>query len=102
VQNGAQAITELSERAAEYDIVLLDLHMPEMDGLQALERIRRGDAGARARTMWIIALTADVRPEQRAKGFATGLNDYLTKPLRVPELDAAFRRFRAERQSRKG
>ena len=102
VQNGIEAIAELTERAAHYDVVLLDLHMPEMDGLQALERIRRGDAGPRARTMWIIALTADVRPEQRAKGFATGLNDYLTKPLRVPQLEAAFNRFRAERQARKG
>jgi CheY-like chemotaxis protein len=101
VENGLQAIAELNERAANYDVVLLDLHMPEMDGLQALERIRRGEAGSRARTMWVIALTADARPEQRARGFATGLNDYLTKPLRTPELEAALRRYRTERLARK-
>ena len=51
--------------------------------------------------MWIIALTADVRPEQRVRGFAAGLNDYLTKPLRVPDLEASFRRYRTERLARK-
>ncbi len=101
VTNGIEAINELRERAPEFDVVLLDLHMPEMDGLQALERIRRGEAGPRARTMWVIALTADARPEQRARGFATGLNDYLTKPLRTAELESALRRYRAERLARK-
>jgi PAS domain S-box-containing protein len=97
VGNGREAIEELTPRADQYDVVLLDLHMPEMDGLSALERIRGGEAGARARSLWFIALTADVRPEQRARGFALGLNDYLTKPLRVPELEAALRRFLSER-----
>jgi CheY-like chemotaxis protein len=101
VANGLQAITELSQHADDFDLVLLDLHMPEMDGLSALERIRRGEAGPRAQTMWVAALTADVRAEQRTRGFAVGLNDYLTKPLRVPELEAAFRRYRAERLVRK-
>jgi CheY-like chemotaxis protein len=101
VANGLEAITELSQHADDFDLVLLDLHMPEMDGLSALERVRRGEAGPRAQTMWVAALTADVRPEQRTRGFAVGLNDYLTKPLRVPELEAAFRRYRAERLSRK-
>jgi PAS domain S-box-containing protein len=99
--NGREAIDELTERAERYNIVLLDLHMPEMDGLSALERIRSGEAGPKAQTMWVIALTADVRPEQRTRGFATGLNDYLTKPLRVAELEASFRRYRSERLGRK-
>jgi CheY-like chemotaxis protein len=101
VANGLEAIQELTTHAADFDLVLLDLHMPEMDGLSALERIRRGEAGPRAQTMWIAALTADVRPEQRTRGFAVGLNDYLTKPLRVPELEAALRRYRTERLARK-
>jgi PAS domain S-box-containing protein len=101
VANGLEAINELSQHAADFDLVLLDLHMPELDGLSALERIRRGEAGPRAQTMWVAALTADVRPEQRTRGFALGLNDYLTKPLRVPELEAAFRRYRTERLARK-
>ena len=101
VENGREAIDMLTAHADDYDVVLLDLHMPEMDGISALERIRRGDAGEQAQTMWIIALTADVRPEQRVRGFAAGLNDYLTKPLRVPDLEASFRRYRTERLARK-
>src|SRR6185369_118323 len=65
VANGLQAINELSNHADDFDLVLLDLHMPELDGLSALERVRRGEAGPRAQTMWVVALTADVRPEQR-------------------------------------
>lgn len=101
VENGRQAIEELQRHGEGYNVVLLDLHMPEMDGLSALERIRRGDAGPKAQTMWVIALTADARPEQRTRGFATGLNDYLTKPLRIAELEASFRRYRSERLTRK-
>ena len=102
VGNGLDAIAELKEHAGETDVVLLDLHMPGMDGLSALERIRLGEAGPAARTLWIIALTADVRPEQRAKGVALGLDDYLTKPLRLAELEASLQRFRSERMARKG
>ena len=101
VGNGREAIDELAQHARDYNVVLLDLHMPEMDGLSALERIRRGEAGPDAQTLWIVALTADVRPEQRARGFAAGLNDYLTKPLRLPDLETALRRYRAERLARK-
>ncbi len=74
--------------------------MPEMDGFAALEEIRSGRAGARAQSMWIIALTADARDEQRVRGMAAGLNDYLTKPLRLGELEAAMRRFQDQRNVR--
>jgi PAS domain S-box-containing protein len=100
VENGRRAIEELVQKAADYDFVLLDLHMPEMDGFAALEEIRSGRAGARAQSMWIIALTADARDEQRARGMAAGLNDYLTKPLRLGELEAAMRRFQDQRNVR--
>jgi PAS domain S-box-containing protein len=95
--NGRRALDELSRRAADFDLVLLDLHMPEMDGLTALREIRAGGAGARARTMWIVTLTADVRDQQRRDALAAGANDYLTKPLKIPELEAALRKFRVER-----
>jgi CheY-like chemotaxis protein len=100
VENGRRAIEELVQKAADYDFVLLDLHMPEMDGFAALEEIRSGRAGVRAQSMWIIALTADARDVQRARGMAAGLNDYLTKPLRLGELEAAMRRFQDQRNVR--
>ncbi len=101
VNNGREALTQLAEHANDFDVVLLDLHMPEMDGLAALREIRAGRAGARAQTMWIIALTADAREQQRAKALEAGINDYLTKPLNLGELEQALKRFRNERVARK-
>jgi len=100
-ENGQQAVTELTRAAADYDLVLMDLHMPEMDGIAAVEQIRAGQAGLRAETLWIAALTADVRDNQRQRAMAAGVNDYLTKPLRLPELEAALRRYRDARGTAK-
>lgn len=97
VSNGRQAIDELTGRRADFDVVLLDFHMPEMDGITALQEIRAGRAGAEVQSIWVIALTADARDEQRARAAAAGINDYLTKPLKISELETAFQRFRTER-----
>ena len=102
VENGREALNNLAAHADKYDLVLLDLHMPELDGLGALREIRAGKAGPRAQVMWIVALTADAREQQRTEALSEGLNDYLTKPLRLPELEAALRRFRDDRLARKG
>jgi len=75
----------------------MDLHMPELDGLSAITKIRAGDAGADKCDLWIIALTADAREDQRTRTLAAGANDYLTKPVRLRELTAAFDRFKDER-----
>ncbi|MES2693825.1 MAG: ATP-binding protein [Verrucomicrobiota bacterium] len=101
VENGRQAVDELRQHAESYDLLLLDLHMPELDGMATLREIRSGRVGSKPQTMWIIALTADAREQQRAEGMAVGLNDYLTKPLKVPELEAALRKFRQEWSTRK-
>lgn len=100
VDNGRAALTQLAQHAEDFDVVLLDLHMPEMDGLAALREIRAGRAGPRARIMWIIALTADTREQQRARALEAGINDYLTKPLNLAELELALKRFRNERVAR--
>ena len=97
--NGARAIETLAQKAADFDLILLDLHMPEMDGLSALRAIRAGRAGQRAQTMWIIALTADARDQQRTRAVEAGVNDYLTKPIEPGELESALIRFRAERMT---
>jgi CheY-like chemotaxis protein len=99
-ENGQKALQMLKETAETFDLVLLDLHMPEIDGIGALRDIRSGKVGAAAQALWIIALTADVREEQRVRGMAEGLNDYLTKPLRSSDLEMALKRFRAHRMAR--
>lgn len=75
VSNGKIAIEKL--KSATYDIVLMDLHMPEMDGFQATEYIRK----IMKSNIPIIALTADVTTVDVAKCKEFGMNDYVSKPI---------------------
>jgi CheY-like chemotaxis protein len=94
--NGLAALEELKHLTP--DVVLMDLHMPEMDGLTATTLIRAGVIGAERRNVWIVALTADARAEQRTRALAAGANDYLTKPVHVSDLTAALERYLAARR----
>lgn len=97
-ENGRRAVDELTRLNGEVDVVLMDLHMPELDGLAAIAEIRAGKAGPRAKNVWIAALTADARDDQRERVMRAGANDYLVKPMKLPELEATLRRHRAERR----
>ena len=79
-----------------FDLVLLDLRMPRLDGLAAARRIRAlGPEGAAAT---LIALTAEASPEDRAAALAAGMNDFVTKPIAPAALEAlAGRYLRKER-----
>jgi signal transduction histidine kinase/ActR/RegA family two-component response regulator/HPt (histidine-containing phosphotransfer) domain-containing protein len=89
VDNGREALLAASARA--FDIVLMDLHMPVMDGAEAAQAIR-SLVGPEGRVP-IVALTADVFPETRARCLAAGMNDFLSKPVGVHELGALFARM---------
>ena len=75
--NGQEALDKLA--AAEFDIVLLDVHMPVMDGKEAIQRIRASDQPWRS--LPVIALTADAMSGDREKLIALGMSDYLSKPV---------------------
>ena len=96
-ENGRLAIEALRVPGADYDFVLMDMHMPEMDGLTAIRKIRAGEAGLTATDVWIVALTADARAERREEVFDAGANDFLTKPVVVGEFRASLERLRAAR-----
>jgi PAS domain S-box-containing protein len=96
--DGRAAIEELKRGSEAYDLVLMDLHMPEIDGLEAIRRIRGGEAGEHAARQWIAAVTADARNEQRERVLGAGGNDYVIKPIKVGELAAALRRYEAARK----
>jgi signal transduction histidine kinase/DNA-binding response OmpR family regulator len=81
VDNGHKAVDAV--RRADYDVVLMDVHMPELDGIAATQEIR-ALPGDKARIP-IIALTANAMPGARAEYLREGMDDYMSKPLR-PEL----------------
>jgi signal transduction histidine kinase/ActR/RegA family two-component response regulator len=84
--NGVEAIEAVERKA--YDLVLMDVQMPEMDGLEASRRIvQRWPEGRRPR---IVAMTANATQGDREMCIAAGMDDYLTKPIRVDQLVAAL------------
>ena len=77
--NGIEVLTALKKN--HYDVVLMDLSMPEMDGKEATLKIRETSSGVLDSTIPIIALTAHAMKGDREKCLALGMDDYLTKPL---------------------
>ena len=77
-------VLDLLERK-QFDLVLMDLQMPEMDGLQAAVQIRHKERGSGQRIP-IIAITAQASESDRRHCFEAGMDAYVTKPVRVPEL----------------
>jgi CheY-like chemotaxis protein len=79
--NGEEAVAAC--RQQEFDLVLMDLQMPGLDGLEATRRIRGGEWGRKA---LIVALTAHAMAGDRERCFEAGMDDYLAKPINVVEL----------------
>ncbi|MDM7862015.1 ATP-binding protein [Alteromonas sp. ASW11-36] len=89
--NGLKAIEHLRDSTAHYDVILMDCQMPVMDGFEASERIRAGDAGNANRKIPIIALTANAMKGDRERCLAAGMNDYISKPFDATVLNQKVR-----------
>ncbi|PWC83036.1 regulator [Azospirillum sp. TSH100] len=90
---GAEAVEAVAQAPVPPEAVLMDVAMPDMDGVTATATIRRmGDERAR---IPIIAVTANAQPEDRIRCLAAGMNDYLTKPVRRADLLGALERWLA-------
>jgi len=109
-KNGAEAIAQarsaLTDTAGKgFDLVLMDIHMPDMDGVEAARHIRGlypEDARPGDGRPPIVALTANAFAEDRASYLAAGLDDYLAKPFEKEDLAALFNRWRTRAQSAAG
>ncbi|WP_434686806.1 PAS domain-containing protein [Pseudanabaena minima] len=82
--NGLEALNLVQQK--NYDLVLMDVHMPEMDGLTATKLIRHSIKYK----PWIVAMTANVLPEDRQACFKAGMNDYLSKPFKIQDIVQIF------------
>jgi len=88
--NGAEAVTAHARQA--FDVILMDVQMPVMSGLEATAAIRAHEQVNGASHVPIIAMTAHALPEDRAKCLAAGMDDYVSKPINAPALCAALER----------
>ncbi len=75
-EDGVEAVLKAGEN--RYDLILMDMQMPRMDGVEATQRIRRSQRGGRVP---IIAMTANAFAEDRSRCFDAGMDDFLTKPI---------------------
>ena len=92
--HGKEALSLLEEEA--FDLVLMDLEMPVMDGLEATRRIRAGEAGESNRTIPIVALTAHALSGYREQCLEAGMSHYVSKPVDFQELAAVLDRIALE------
>jgi CheY-like chemotaxis protein len=93
VTNGLEVVKALEQ--VSYDVILMDCQMPEMDGYETTRTIRKLEQALDGPCHWkapiyIIAITAHAMPGEREKCLAAGMDDYLTKPVRTPDLKAVL------------
>jgi signal transduction histidine kinase/DNA-binding response OmpR family regulator len=95
-ENGAAALRLFSAAPERYDLILMDLQMPEMDGYEATRRIRSLDA-PRARQVPIVAMTANAFREDIDRCLEAGMNDHVSKPLDFDKVLATLRKYLPQR-----
>lgn len=90
--NGQEALDLLSQSEKTFDLILMDVQMPEMDGLTATREIRKREANT-SRHIPIVAMTAHAMKGDREYCLAAGMDDYLPKPIRLDDMKAKLRRL---------
>ncbi|WP_412478460.1 PAS domain S-box protein [Azonexus sp. IMCC34839] len=94
--NGVQALRKLIDEAIPCDVVLMDVQMPEMDGLEATRRLR---ASGRYDRLPIIAMTAHALDQERQRCLAAGMNDFISKPIDPDQLHQMLQRWRPKTEN---
>ncbi len=98
VENGKKAVSALEEGQGKYDVVLMDVQMPEMDGYEATRAIR--ESGKPWADIPIIAMTAHAMQGDKEKCLQAGMNDYVTKPIKTDVLFEVLKKWCNNKQER--
>ena len=86
--NGIEVLDKLEKHPSKYDLILMDIKMPEMGGLETIKKIREGDL-----RIPVIAQTAYAMTDDRQKCIHAGFDEYITKPVKATELLYQINRF---------
>jgi signal transduction histidine kinase/CheY-like chemotaxis protein len=99
VLSGREAVEHIKAEEVRYDLVFMDHMMPEMDGIEAVRNIRNEIGSDYARTVPIIALTANAIAGNREMFLDSGFNDFISKPIDIKQLDMVLNRWIRYKQS---
>lgn len=91
VSNGQQVIKAIADKS--YSLILMDVQMPEMDGLAATRYIRQQESISNAKPIVIVAITANATDGDQAICFDAGMNDYISKPIQIERLKDVLHRY---------
>lgn len=93
--NGLEALEAVSmaTNILPYSIILMDCQMPEMDGYEATKAIRAGEAGEKNRSIPIVAMTANAMDQDKQQCIASGMDDYIAKPVNIEALAAVLKKW---------
>ena len=99
VNNGKEALSIIADKT--FDLILMDCHMPELDGYETTQKIRDQEKETGLHTP-IVAMTANAMDGEEARCLAAGMDDYLSKPVNVDELDSKLRLWLGQRKAPDG
>ena len=93
VNNGREAIAAIESKS--YDLILMDIQMPEMSGLEATEYIREREVASQLAPVAIVAITANASHDDQFTCSDAGMNDYISKPIQIDKLKDILQRYEA-------
>lgn len=91
VNNGVEAIKAIAEKS--YDLILMDIQMPEMDGLETTRYIRKQESESQLPPIAIVAMTANATDDDQNVCRDAGMSDYISKPIQIDKLKNMLQRF---------
>jgi len=93
VNNGREAVEAITSKS--YDLILMDIQMPEMNGLEATQYIRERENASQLNPIAIVAITANATHDDQYTCSDAGMNDYISKPIQIDKLKDILQRYEA-------
>ena len=93
VNNGLEVIQAIADKS--YDLILMDIQMPEMDGLEASKYIRQQELALQRPQLAIVAMTANATADDQHRCSDAGMSDYISKPIQIDKLRTILQKYKS-------